>query len=125
VIGRLPRLSQHNGKKTIDRHALLETNQTIFPLPDFQIVCIRHNERDVITHFGINGTLYTITDIVNAIKNGDTFYTMKDRRRADVFPKRHHISRELFLTTDPDASANNLDFLDDCPSNYVYYRQFT
>jgi hypothetical protein len=50
---------------------------------------------------------------------------MKDRRRADVFPKRHHISQELFLTTDPDASASNLDFLDDCPSNYVYYRQFT
>lgn len=90
-------------------------------MPDFQIVCIRHDERDVITHVGINGTLYTITDIVNAMKGGDTFYTMEDWRLADVFPKRHHISQELFLTTDPDdTSANNLDFLDRCPSYYVY-----
>jgi hypothetical protein len=95
-------------------------------LPDFQIVCIRHDERDVITHVGINGKLYTITDIVNAMRGGDTFYIMKDQRRADVFLKRHHISQELFLTVNPDdTSANNLDFLDDCPSNYVYYRQLT
>jgi hypothetical protein len=88
---------------------------------DFQITCIRHDDKKVITHVGISGTIYTIQRILLAMEDKDTFFTYKDNKRATVYRKQHFLTYKWFLTTEPDTTdVNNLDFLPQCPSYYTY-----
>jgi hypothetical protein len=88
---------------------------------DFQITCIRNDDRQVITHVGINGRIYSIQQILIAMENRDTFFTNKNGYRATVYRKQHFLTDVWFLTTEPDKTdINNLDFLPQCPSYYSY-----
>lgn len=81
---------------------------------NFQITCVVKDNQDNIIQVGIGGNRYTIQQIVNAMNNRDTFFTMKNGHMADVYAKKSPLGN-LFLTTDPDGiTANNLDFLPRC-----------
>jgi hypothetical protein len=96
-------------------------------MSEFEITCVHHadsNEPGLITHVGINGKLYTIMDIVNAMTNYDTFHTFQDNRLARVQRRQHHTTRRWYLTTNPDDTReNNLDYLPVCPNDYRLYNQ--
>ena len=88
----------------------------------FEITCVRHddpNEAGLITHLGVNGYRYTVSRIFAAHEAGDTFYTIRYGRSAEVQRRKHHITNRKYLTTDPDdLKENNLDYLPRCPENY-------
>jgi Protein of unknown function (DUF3892) len=84
-------------------------------MTEFEITCVRHDERGVITYVRINGKLYTVTQIINAITNRDTFHTNHNNKWARVHHRQHYLTKRWYLTTNPDdTSENNLDFLPNC-----------
>jgi len=90
-------------------------------MAEFEITCVRHDEKKVITHVGINGKLYSIKQILTAMENKDTFHTNQDTKKATVYRKKHSNTNNWFLTTEPDKTdVNNLDFLPPCPTYYTF-----
>ncbi|TVP41908.1 DUF3892 domain-containing protein [Candidatus Nitrosocosmicus arcticus] len=87
-------------------------------MTDFQITCVRKDDRGVILEVGIaNSGIYQIVNVVNHIHQHpqDVFYTIRNNNPAKVYAKQHHVSKRWFLTTEPDSMyENNLDFLPLC-----------
>lgn len=86
-------------------------------MTEFQINCVRKDDRGVIWEVGINGKIFTVKSIVDYIhqNRNDRFYTMKYGQSVWVYPKQHPTSFRWFLTTQPDSIyENNLDFLPTC-----------
>ena len=83
-------------------------------MQEYQISCVTQT-LGVITHVGINGTSYSVQDVVNWIVNRThAFYTYKNGYKATVYAKQS-ILGHWFLTTEPDSTRqNNLDFLPSC-----------
>jgi hypothetical protein len=88
---------------------------------DYQIVCVKQDEREVITHVGIQGKIYTVKQVVEWINtNSHTFYTLEKGVRAKVYAKKHPVSGNWFLQSSSDGvKFNNLDYLTYCDATYT------
>lgn len=81
---------------------------------NYQITCVRQYE-GVITRVGIGNNKFFISEIVDLMFQGHTFYTFKRGVYAQVERKWTSVSQRWFLTTNPDSILeNNLDFLPRC-----------
>ena len=85
-------------------------------MDSFQISCVIKNNEGVITRIGINGKEYLIDSAVKWLQNKEcALYTIKNGKRAEVYARQHHLTKQWFLiTTSDNALENNLDFLPDC-----------
>lgn len=83
----------------------------------YEIICIRHDADNVITHVGLkNAGIHTVIRIVARInREVDTFYTYRGGKIAEVEARHRRDTGVWYLTTNPDSTdENNLDFLPDC-----------
>jgi hypothetical protein len=90
-------------------------NQLIFNngMEEHRVVCIVHDEKQRITHVGLEGgEIHTVSDIIRLMNNGHLFFTQENNIRANVFKRTHPTTGRKYLTTNPDdTNENNLDFL--------------
>lgn len=84
-------------------------------MQELYIECVRKDSYGVITHVGIGGTLYEVTEVVQGLLNRHyTVYTNKNNQKVYVYSKQS-VNGNWFLTTEPDSTrVNNLDFLPTC-----------
>jgi len=82
---------------------------------DLQITCIEESEGRI-THVGVQfNDTHPISKVFLWIDRGNTFFTLENNERAEVYKKQHPESKRWFLTTNPDdINENNLDFLPAC-----------
>ncbi len=84
-------------------------------MTEYRIRCVTQDSNGVITHVGIEGTTYTVSQVAKLINsNTHSFYTLVNGHKALVYA-RVSSSGNWFLTTTPDGiDANNLDNLPSC-----------
>src|SRR5215213_1187333 len=90
-------------------------NQLMFNngMEEHRVVCIVHDEKQRITHVGLEGgEIHTVWDIIRLMNNGHLFFTQENNIRANVVERTHPNTGRKYLTTNPDnTNENNLDFL--------------
>ena len=84
-------------------------------MTEYRIHCVTQDSNCVITHVGIEGTVYTVSQVIRWINEGThSFHTLVNGYKAAVYV-RVSSSGNWFLTTTPDGiGANNLDNLPSC-----------
>jgi hypothetical protein len=85
----------------------------------YLITCVRKDRYDNIVSVGLStGQSLDVPTIVYRINSNldDYFTTDQYGHQARVYAKQHHITRNWFITTNPDGiPPNNLDNLRLCP----------
>ena len=84
-------------------------------MTECRIHCVTQDSNGVITHVGIGGITFAVSEVVKLINsNMYSFYTLVNGYKAAVYV-RVSSSGNWFLTTAPDGiGANNLDNLPSC-----------
>jgi hypothetical protein len=84
-------------------------------MQEYYINCVRRDRYGIITHVGISGNLYEVTEVAQGLLNKQFLaYTFEYNQKAYVSPRKS-INGNWFLTTTPDSTTeNNLDFLPTC-----------
>ena len=80
-----------------------------FEMADIRIVCKTHGDNEVISHVGLeDGSNHTVLEIWNRITNReDTFYTLVNDNRAQVYARQRSDTGIKYLTTAPDDENEN------------------